>query len=584
MATLQQAIQKAKKDPASAFARELLNRLEDGRLNREVAREGINVETAISDIQPERLPSVQERRGALAKVAGFLGVEKLGTRLGSELAALTPQTRKILQDLPEETAKQIKTGGVETKEAVGSALLTALNLALPGAGKVAQVGGRALRVPGLVAPTRAIRGARAIRVAETGIRGAVVGAGFGAAGALEADEDIARGIRTGAITGAAIPGVTRAVGAAVRGVGRAIAPAFRFGTTQATGLSPNTIQQIIRNPKQFERAQRSGFDRFALANKIKDTITRRRSELAGTGREYQAIRDSKDIVRIVTNPFQEIMAKHKIGIVKGKIVRTRQTRLPLSEGDMSGLQEFQRLFGRARKLTADEFLNARSTLSEMAKFGREKTSASQTLARDLRSAYDKIGKKQIKGLKELDAQFSKEKSDLIELQADYINKKTGELKDGAVSKIANLTGRGKEMVLKRLKPHIPGIEEEINILKAMEDVEHSAGQKVGTYFRAAATGGFLYTGQPVLAVLSAIAANPSFSVPMLRTYGRTAGISQPIINNIINKLRRGLTLMPEQKQIIGDAIRRQSISDEPATEEVITTTPTPVQPRRLRTQ
>ena len=68
------------------------------------------------------------------------------------------------------------------------------------------------------------------------------------------------------------------------------------------------------------------------------------------------------------------------------------------------------------------------------------------------------------------------------IKKDFFNR-DGTLKDNALSKLSNLTKKGNEARLERVKVLIPDIEPQINAIKALEDVKLANGQKVGTYFR-----------------------------------------------------------------------------------------------------
>lgn len=99
------------------------------------------------------LPS-KEDRNIVQKVGGFLGIEKLGRRIGSELVKLTPEGKELKslkesgQVSPEEY-KEITTGGVSNREAIGSAITTATMLTPVGLAAKAGLGARVLAGAGM---------------------------------------------------------------------------------------------------------------------------------------------------------------------------------------------------------------------------------------------------------------------------------------------------------------------------------------------------------------------------------------------------------------------------------------------------
>lgn len=172
------------------------------------------------------------------------------------------------------------------------------------------------------------------------------------------------------------------------------------------------------------------------------------------------------------------------------------------------------------KLTTQEFLNFRSDLAKLSKFEREISSSSalENLSKKMRATFNDKFRSKIPGLEELDTKFSAEKSELKQLSKGIVDK-DGNLTDSALNKIANATGKGKDALLARLEETVPGITKKIKILKAVEDIEHASGIKVGTYTRGAIVGAGFLAGGPITALINAVLTSPELAVPMLRKYG-----------------------------------------------------------------
>lgn len=382
-----------------------------------------------------------------------------------------------------------------------------------------------------------------------------------------ADTKVGGAIEKG-ISTIAKPGVAAIdlAGKAVGKVGDLANTLAKYGTAQATGFSPKTISTILQNPEKFLGDYKSNFTREALGEKVSTAIDQRLENLSATGKEYQAIRTSGEKVQVPPATLQNILDQFNIKLDKNGQIKTNSETLPMSSGDQVALQKFIDTFGKKTELTANGFLNARKTLDNMAKWDASKTSASTTLSRVIRTAYDILGKDQITGLRELDAKYSPEVNLLKQIKKDYL-KPDGTFKDNAVSKLANLTNKGKESALARLEQITPGISKEINVLRAVEDIANAGGQKVGTYTRAALTGAtYLSSGLPG-AVVEAILTHPAVATKILAGWGKLQGVDiSGLLNKVFNtevKPNVGLTI----KDVSGEAPPKEQGAIPPTTNE-----------------
>ena len=155
---------------------------------------------------------------------------------------------------------------------------------------------------------------------------------------------------------------------------------------------------------------------------------------------------------------------------------------------------------------------------------------------------------------DLDAKFAPERALLSKIKKTIFNA-DGSIKDNAVSKIATLTGKGKEMALERMEKIIPGIREDLNILKAIEDIEYAKGQKVGTYMRTGlGVGTGAVAGGPIGAIVGAVITSPQVGVSLLRTYGKLKNISKGKIDGMIDKMKSGKKLLDNEAKLMNEAI------------------------------
>jgi len=350
---------------------------------------------------------------------------------------------------------------------------------------------------------------------------------------------------------------TKLAGKAAVKTGEVAGATGRFGAAQATGLSPSTIKEIIANPKAFAKEEIEQISRGSLADRVKSSIDDKLEELSITGKEYEVIRKSTDKVAIPEETVEGVLAKYGLQIDEsGRIITTAES-VPLEVGDVTALERFVAQYGKETELSGNAFLNTRKALSNLSRYDVGKTDISDRIARDLRSTYDELGKTQLKGLAESDARYAPQVAQLNQIKKDYLNP-DGTLKDGALNKLANLTGKGKDLTLKRLEEIIPGVSTDIKILKAIEDIEIAGGQKVGTYMRGAGIGFVAGGGSPIGAVLGIILASPSVSVPILRGYGLLKGMTKDAIDKIITKLKSGKKLTRSEGKIFAEAVDHYS--------------------------
>ena len=327
---------------------------------------------------------------------------------------------------------------------------------------------------------------------------------------------------------------------------------------QAYGLKPETVKSIIKNPEVFTEKEMSRIDRDSIFNKVKTNVDKRLSELSETGKGYETIKQSKNIADISEEGITSFLKEKGINIEDGKLKVDLGSDIQLSKADVKGLEEVVGLMKGKANLTAKEVLNLRTRLSNLAGFGDGKTPASKLIAKQLRSKVDEIAKKSIPELSKLDSLYSSEKKLLTKVKS-VIFDKDGSIKDNAISKIATLTGKGKEQALARMEKIVPGITEDVNILKAIEDIEYSKGQKVGAYMRTGlGVGTGAVAGGPVGAIIGAIVTSPQVGVSILRAYGKARNISGGMINGMIGKMKSGSKLIGEEKKIMDEAINNAS--------------------------
>lgn len=330
--------------------------------------------------------------------------------------------------------------------------------------------------------------------------------------------------------------------------------ATKYAVGQTFGLNKETVKNIIDNPGLFTQKEIAKIDRESIFTKAKNALESRMEALSETGKEYNNIRQIPVKTSVSEKTILDKLAEKGIDVTDGKISVNLGSEIQLSKADIAGLEEVLGLLKGKDGLTPTEILNLRKRLSNLSGFAEGRTDASSKVAKEIRATIDQIAKNEIPGLAEIDAKFSSERQFLDKVKGVMFDKK-GNIKDNAISKIATLTGKGKEFMLERMERIIPGITEDLNILKAIEDIDYAKGQKVGSYGRAMiGAGGGAVVGGPVGAILGAIATSPQVGVSLIRSYGKAKGMAKEAIEAVIGKMKSGKNLLDTEKKIIDEAV------------------------------
>lgn len=323
---------------------------------------------------------------------------------------------------------------------------------------------------------------------------------------------------------------------AVAGGAKALASrTTKFGVSQATGLAPETLSQILENPEAFTRQARATVSRKGIAQTVEGALSERQATLSETGAAYKPIRDSGSIVPVPANYLETTLKKIAgVDVIDGKVTArsTSSVRNPSDVRALQNLYDFWKPTFTKGQIRADEFLNLRADLSELSKFERTigKSDPLEAAAQRIRGELNTSFRNKIKGLEKLDEDFAGQISEFGELRKGLIDRE-GNLTDPAINRIANATGKGKDRLIERLEEINPGITERIKILKAVEDIEVASGNKVGTYTRAGGALVGVATFNPYL-IVGAILTIPEVAVPILRGIG----MATPKIQNTLRLL------------------------------------------------
>lgn len=300
-----------------------------------------------------------------------------------------------------------------------------------------------------------------------------------------------------------------------------------------TGLGPDDIKTIFNNPEDFSRLQREASSRASLSEEFGDDLDKVFQAKSDTGAAYDTFRASKVPIQVPPDMIANALKKYGFDLDGENNVVATADSITRTPADINAIQNFVDNWGDKTELTPNQFLNMRSDIGKIAGFGEGKSSGATIFAK----GYDGQGglyadindqlRPEITGLAEKDAEMAPQIKMIDQAKRDFLNP-DGTFKDGAINKIANAGGVGKDNLLGRMEQISPGITDGIKVLKAAEGIERANGIKVGTYTRGILEGSAAITGNIPLLV-GAIISSPESAVQIVRAAGYTGKAVAPIV-------------------------------------------------------
>jgi len=347
----------------------------------------------------------------------------------------------------------------------------------------------------------------------------------------------------------------------VKGITDAIG---KSGVRQVTGLESDTIDTLQSGNKFLADAKKGDLTRETLTETVQDAITKNKEVLSDTGKGYDAIRELDKVIDNPTSEIGELFAKEGLVVgKKGKLVEASKNSSNLTDTDIKQIQQAQDLLAGSEKLNPNQIINLRNKLDDLAKFDKGASTKGQNVIKRIRGIIDQKAGDSIPELKALDESYASQRKTLNAIESDFINKKTGGLKDTAFTKVANSTGKGKEQLLGRLEELEPGITEKVLALRTIEDLKFAAN-KPGNYVRAGITGAGVVSGNPAVFAL-AIASQPQVAAILISGWGKAqrglGALKEATTNSLIKSLESGAKLTPDQISIMGRFINSIATGD-----------------------
>ena len=351
--------------------------------------------------------------------------------------------------------------------------------------------------------------------------------------------------------------VAAAAKTAFETVAKPIRTATDFAVSQLTGLAPESLKAIKDLPKTFKKAQIKEITTESLGKDVFGAIQKRIKDVQETGKEFAKIRESDVVVKNPIGEINKTLVGKGFELTKTGLKEKGKLSTALSEADLKAVIKAHDLVKDAKSFSVNEVLNLRKKLDSLIDFKSDTTTQGQNIVKGIRRSIDDAAKAKVPGLKELDLKFSEEITFLKKIKKDFLNK-DGTLKDTALSKIANLTNKNRELLLKRLEKLVPDIAEKIKALKAFEDVKIASGQKAGAYTRSILTGiGIGTLNLPVIA--ASILLNPKIAANVLRQFASKNATFKTKTNVILEKIQSDKGLVPGELKLLEKAVKSTDV-------------------------
>ncbi len=330
----------------------------------------------------------------------------------------------------------------------------------------------------------------------------------------------------------------KAVKSTVKPLAKWTAKASEFVASQAFWINPSTIKTIIKNPKLYNEVERGILSSEEMLSTLGSKIDKKIWEIWETGKKYQ---DIKKVADITPPNVVEVLSKRWITIDDSWKLDFTNTNM----ADASDLNAIQKAYDIVNSPNIN-VINIRWKLDDLINYESKTTSKWQWVIKEMRKVIDEKAKLEIPWLSELDETYWTMAKQLKSIKKDFLNP-DWTFKDNALSRISNLTKKWNEAKLERVKELVPWIEENINAVKAFEDVTLAGWQKVGAYFRWAGTAGaWFIAGWPVWAIVWLLLTSPQVATNLLKWIW----YADDFIKGIVTNIRNGTKITESQMRIL----------------------------------
>jgi len=328
---------------------------------------------------------------------------------------------------------------------------------------------------------------------------------------------------------------------------------------KSTWVGWESVKNIIKDPKMFKQAELGKITRQSTADDIVKAIDKRAKDISDLGKEYswiakQTIKTWLDKkVKIVKASVDEYMVKNHIKVWKDWVLDFSNSKIWANKNRTVVQKAYDLIHERTDFKTGKDWLNLRQSIDDTINWQSWATTRAETVVRGIRWQIDNFAKWEFKGLEKLDNKFAPLRQEFNNI-SKLIRLKNWELKPNYVSVVANSTGKGKEILIERLKWVDPHIEAKVNALKALEDVELAKNIKVWDYMKWSVIWTSAVLWWVEWAVLAWFLTHPTALVTLLKGYTWSVEIA----TTIANKIKRGIKLWTDEWVIFINALKSQT--------------------------
>lgn len=324
-----------------------------------------------------------------------------------------------------------------------------------------------------------------------------------------------------------------------------------------TGLSEETIEGIIKNPKLFTKKALQEID---VASDIKGlgNIDDKIRTFSFDGGAYDAVRmidDLDPLAKVNLEPkFLDniLKEKHGLDISDGTVIATSKTVAP-KVSDIEAIEEVVKKWIGKDKLKPSEFLEFRDDVIKLAEIeGTSKSVLSRNVGIILETELNKL-RKQIPGLERIDNSFIPLKEGLKTLKKKAF-KPNGDLDVDELKKFIN-SKEGKSILAEDTI-----LKEQLNTLISMEKVKGVNNFNIEDILKNNLNWGTVMgsyvIGNPLPAIASiAFGQRTPLMIPALRGYGKFKKLPQSKISKMADKIKNGMSLNKGETKIMDDIFK-----------------------------
>lgn len=245
------------------------------------------------------------------------------------------------------------------------------------------------------------------------------------------------------------------------------------GISAATGLSREAQQIIKKQPWLYQQARQGTITREAVTDDVVGALSKRMDDISDLWKGYETIRTST--ITVPKNDIANIAVSHLDDMKVSKID------LPI--GDRGTVQKaLDYIRELPDTMTAQNALSLRRKFDDLINWKSEATWEGKRIIRGMRAKIDEYLGGKLPWLKELDRKYWPEREFIDKVKGTILDKQWN-LKDGAISSVANMIGKGKEMKLDKFEKLLPWIGDKVRALKAFEEIQNLAQIKTWSVAR-----------------------------------------------------------------------------------------------------